>query len=149
MTKLPYSDSYMIYNNSDHHYILTEKCALESLGINLKERTKNEVAIKRVLRLASTQVYGFIHEHNTNNDLQDFIIAKTESGRKIIREAMEEQLLYLTLGGDISRVHDWQKQAMFLDSSAKRVLYRTIPEIGTTVCYTGALPIPKVEDGEW
>jgi hypothetical protein len=135
----PYSDEYMIFNEETNHYELTEQCALKELGINLRERSKNDIAIKRFLRLASSQVYRFIHEHNTNNDYQDFIIATTESGRKIIKEAMQEQLIYLSMVGDISRIHDLQKRALYIDDNAKAVLYRTIPEIGTTICYTGRL----------
>ncbi len=147
MVAYPYSDEHMIYDKETHQYVLTEKFAHEVLGINLKERTKNQTAINRFLRLASNQCYRFIHEHNTNNDFQDFIIAKTESGRKIIKEAMGEQLIYLTYGGDISRVHEWDKRAMYLDDNAKSVLMKTIPEIGTTICYTGTFR--GVPCGEW
>ena len=135
----PYSDEFMTFNEETKHYELTEQCALKELGINLRERSKNDVAIQRFLRLASSQVYRFIHEHNTDNDYQDHIIANTESGRKIIKEAMQEQLIYLSMVGDISRVHDLQKRALYIDDNAKAVLYRTIPEIGTTICYTGRL----------
>ena len=137
MNIYPLSDDYMIYDKTTSKYVLTEKYVSDQLGINLVARSKNEAAIKRVLKLASNQVYRFIHDHNINNNLQDYIIAKTESGRKIIMEAMAEQLTYLTFGGDVSRVHDWEKRSMYLDDNAKSVLYQTIPEIGTTICYTG------------
>ena len=146
---LPYSDEHMIYDYDTHRYILTEKYVNEELGINLKNILKNEIAMKRALKQASNQVYRFIHSHNTAESFQDYIIAKTESGRKIIKEAMTEQLMYLTMGGDVSRVHDWEKRAMYLDDNAKDILMTTIPEIGTSICYTGRFACRPVFEGNW
>lgn len=146
---LPYSDEHMIYDYETHRYILTEKFALDELGINLKNILINDVAVKRALKQASNQVYRFIHSCNTAESLQDYIIAKTESGRKIIKEAMAEQLMYLTMGGDISRVHDWEKRAMYLDDNAKDVLMQTIPEIASSICYTGRFACRPIYSGEW
>ena len=145
----PYSDDRMTYDYETHRYILTEKSVLEELGINLAERSKNEVARANLLKLASAQVYRFIHEHNVANDFQDYIIAKTESGRKIIKEAMQHQLTYLMMVGDLSRSADINKRALWFDDNAKQVLYRPIPEIATSVCYTGRFNCMLNFGGEW
>lgn len=141
MNTYPLSDEYMIFDEESKRYELTEKFVMNELGINLSARSKNATAVKRVLKLASMQVYRFIHEHSVYNELQDHIIATTAGGRRIIKEAMAEQLTYLTFGGDVSRVHDWEKRKMYIDDNAKAILYETLPEIGTTICYSGKFTI--------
>lgn len=133
----PYSDEFMIYNKEKRRYILTEKDVLFNLGINLSERVKDQNAINAFLDLASLHCYRFIHQHNTNTDFQDYVISKTETGRKIIKEAMEQQLIYLSMVGDLSRSTDKDERSAWFDETAKETLMRTIPEIGTTICYTG------------
>ena len=145
----PYADEYMIYDYETHRYILTEKCVLEELGINLAERSKNQVARANLLKLASAQVYRFIHEHNTANDFQDYVIAKTETGRKIIKEAMQHQLTYLMMVGDLSRSTDINKRMLWFDDNAKQTLYRPIPEIASSICYTGRFACRPMFGGEW
>ena len=146
---LPYSDEHMIYDFETHHYILTEGCVLQELGINLKAISKNDNAIKRVLKQASNQVYRFIHSHNTAEDFQDYIIAKTQNGRKLIKEAMLEQITYLLDVGDPSKILDMEKRGMYIDDNAKEILMRTIPEIATSICYTGRFACRPIFGGEW
>lgn len=138
--QLPYDDKYMKFDFTTHRYVLTEEDSFDNLAINLSERIENENVRKRVLRTVSNQIYNFIHSHNTNNDWQDYIIAKTESGRAIIKEAMEEQLIYFLTAGNVSRSLDKEERSLAIDEMAKEVLLRTIPEIGTTILYTGAVP---------
>ena len=139
----PLSDEYMIYNEQLRRYILTEKDVLENLGIDLPARLRckngssNANSINALLNLASVHVYRFIHEHNVNNDWQDCVIANTQKGRQIIKEAMEQQLIYLLTIGDLSRSTDSTKRAFWFDDTARDILYQTIPEIGTTILYTG------------
>lgn len=145
----PYSDEHMIYDYDTHHYILTEAFAMQELGINLSSILKSDTAVKRALKQASNHVYRFIHSHNTAEEFQDYIIAKTEMGRKIIKEAMAEQLTYLMMCGDASRVLDVEKRALYIDDNAKEILMRVIPEIATSICYTGRFACRPIFGGEW
>ena len=79
----------------------------------------------------------FIHKHSNNNDLQDYVISHTEKGRKIIKEAMEQQLIYYLAVGDLSKSTDEKKRALAIDMVAQETLMQTIPEIRTSICYTG------------
>jgi hypothetical protein len=144
----PYSDEYMTYDYENHRYMLTEKAILDELGINLSERSKNEAAKKAFLRLASNQIYNFIHSHNVNNVLQDYIIAKTAKGRKIIKEAMTSQFWLLANAGDLSILPDERQRALSIDMNAISVLEQSIPEIGCSILYTGNLPRICLK-GEW
>lgn len=137
----PYDDEYMIYNKELSRYVLTEKDVLHNLGINLAERVKDQSAINSFLNLASMHVYRYIHQFNVNNALQDYVIAHTETGRKIVKEAMEQQLVYLSMVGDLSRSADKEERLSWFDENAKEILMRTIPEIGCSVCYAGNLRI--------
>ncbi len=147
--KFPYNDEYMIFDKFSHRYVLTEKDAFDNLAINLSERIPNENVRKRVLRNISIEIYNYIHSHNTANEWQDFIIAKTENGRNIIKEAMEEQLIYFLTVGDPTRTLDAEHRKMGIDEKAKAILLTTIPEIGTTILYTGKFPTRKICDWEW
>ena len=133
----PISDEFMIYNEEYNRYILTEKDVVTNLGIDINDRVKNPEAINSLLNQISIQVYRFIHEHNVANVVQDYIIATTEMGRKIINTAMEEQLIYVMTNGDLSRSTDKEKRALWFDDNAKEVLMTPIKEIGTHILYSG------------
>lgn len=133
----PISDEFMIYNEEYNRYILTEKDVVTNLGIDINDRVKNPEAINSLLNQISIQVYRFIHEHNVANVVQDYIIATTEMGRKIIKTAMEEQLIYVMTNGDLSRSTDKEKRALWFDDNAKEVLMTPIKEIGTHILYSG------------
>lgn len=145
----PKEDKYMIFDKVSHRYVLTEADVFENLAINLSERIENEAVRKRLLNYISKQVYNFIHAFNDANDWQDFIIAKTESGRAIIKEAMEEQLVYFLTVGDVSRSLNREERAFNIDEMCKQCLLKTIPEIGTTILYTGRVPQLKPMEWEW
>lgn len=141
----PYSDDYLRYDKLTGHLVLTEKALVESVGLDLRSRlgegaTVNpEVVINRFLQLISDMVYGFIHEHNMNNKRQDEIIAKTASGREIIKRAMEYQALYVANVGNLSYSTKQEERAAAIDETCKTVLNTTIPEIGVCILYTGRL----------
>lgn len=147
--KYPHTDAYMVYDYKSHRYLLTEQDIEENLGINLAERNDNEVARRNLLNLCSQHVYNYIHSHNVSNAVQDYIIAKTATGRAIIKEAMEHQLVYIMTAGDLSRVPDVNLRALWFDEQAKQVLLKEIPEIGTTILYTGKFPPLISKGGEW
>ena len=141
----PYSDEYMTFDERTNRYILTEKCAFDKLGLDISETlndrnaTNQQSALKRVLRQVSNTVYHYIHQYNLRTDLQDFIIAKVPSARAIIQEAMEEQLLYMAMKGDLSRSTDKEKRSLGMDENAKGALERFMPELGICILYTGDL----------
>ena len=145
----PYSDEYMTYDLKTHRYILTKKDLLENFNENLQAKFKDEKDIQPFLRQVSTEIYSYIHKHNTNTKMQDYILAKTEIGREIIKEAMEQQALYMLTVGIISRSLDEKHRALRIDENATDALLRDIPEIGTTVLYTGTLFFCSPDETEW
>jgi hypothetical protein len=147
--RYPYSDEYMNYDCETKHYVLTEKDVIDNLGINIKERMNNDNSVRALLRQVSIQVYNYIHQFNTSNDFQDYVIAKTESGRTIIKEAMEQQLVYILVAGDLTRVPDVNQRALWFDEMAKQTLLKTITEIGCSICYSGRFPNSIPLDKEW
>lgn len=139
----------MIYDVKTHRYIVTAKAMFEKYNENLPAKFKDEKNIEPFLRQASLQVYSFIHSHNMNTKMQDYVIAKTERGREIIQEAMENQVLYLLTVGNVSRSMDERHRAMYIDEMAREVLLQEIPEIQTTICYTGDLCYRSPDVTEW
>lgn len=139
----PYSDHYMTFDETSNRYILTEQYALEQLGINLAERVNErnsnnqQIAVKRILRTVSNQIYNYIHLHCVNDALRDVVIAKVPSARAIVQEAMGEQLVYMALKGDMSRSTEKDKRELFIDENAKNILLRQIPELGYSLLFTG------------
>lgn len=153
MIEYPLTDDYLAYNYTAHRYVLTLKDVEENLAIDLTARIKNANAINSLLERISVQIYAFIHSHNHQNDLQDYIIAKTEKGRDIIKRAMEEQLIYFLTVGDLSRSTDLNKRALAIDETAKNILLETIPQIRTSICYTGnffnQVVFTNLSDTQW
>lgn len=147
MTAYPYTDDFMRYDYKAHRYVLTMQDVFENLGIDLESRVSYANAIPTLLNRVSLRIYSFIHSHNMANDYQDYIIAKTEAGRRIIKEAMEEQLLYLLTVGDLSRSIDLNERKISIDETAINVLLQPIPEINCSILYCGVLPIVNLGDG--
>jgi hypothetical protein len=135
----PYIDNEMTFNKKTRHYVLTQEY-VQKLDPDIITGLKNPSDIITTLEEISDDIYDFIHEHNANNDAQDFIIAHTETGREIIKKAMEKQLLYMAALGDASLFLD-DKRKFWISDKATRVLLRTIPEISTCILYTGSFPI--------
>lgn len=149
MPNYPYSDDYMQYDFLMHRYVLTPQCVQEYLGVNL-ERYNSPNAVDAILRQISNKIYAYIHDYNVNNDLQDYIIAKTESGRRIIKEAMEQQFLYESAVGNVDVILSAEKRSFRIAPVAESVLLRIIPEIGTTILYTGCLRLnARYDDTRW
>ena len=130
----------MTFNEKENRYVLTEQDIISNLGIDVNERLKNPDAVSSLLNQISIQVYRFIHQFNADNAFQDYVIARTEMGRKIIKSAMEEQFIYVMVNGDLSRSTDEKKRALWFDDNAKEILMQTIPEIGTHILYSGRFP---------
>lgn len=145
----PYSDEYMTYDYKTHRYVITKKDLLENFNENLQSKFKDGKDVEPFLRQVSTEIYSYIHSHNMNTKMQDYIVAKTESGREIIQEAMEQQALYMLTVGIISRSLDKEHRALRIDENANDALLRDIPEIGTTILYTGTLFYKSPDETEW
>lgn len=147
----PLVDEYLTYDYATHRYVLTEKDVLENLAIDLNADFRPDVknSVEKFLKQVSTLVYGYIHSFSVNNLMQDFIIAKTEMGRKFIKEAMEQQLIYMLEVGDLSRSPDMNKRALWFDDNARRTLEQTIPEIGTTILYMSQFHFCTHDTARW
>ena len=148
MPNYPYSDDYMQYDYIMHRYVLTAKDVQENLGVNL-DRFDSPNAVDAILRQIAVKIYAFIHEYNIANDFQDYIIAKTETGRKIIKEAMEQQFLYESAVGNVDLILSADKRGFRIAPITESVLLRIIPEIGTTILYTGNLRLNTTFDSNW
>lgn len=134
----PYSDDYLTYNENTGRYVLTTKNLLENYGINL-DSSANSVGAQGILNMVSISIYNYIHKHNNNTAMQDYMIASTETGRKIINDAMCMQFMYIRQAGYLSRSTDKDKRAMAIDEDAKEILSQVIPEFGCSVLYCGVL----------
>lgn len=85
-------DDLMWFDNDLNQYVLTE-AALLKFGVDIRARlsaTSNiapENEINYAAYRVSNLIYGYIHDHNANNALQDFYIAHCPSLRQIIFKA--------------------------------------------------------------
>lgn len=133
----PYNDDFMTFDELTGHYVLTEKYAFEQLGLDLygdindRNSINAQIAVSRILKQCSNMIYNFVHEFSIYNQRQDFIIANVPTMRKIIMEAMGEQLLYMSQVGDLSRSTDSDKRRLAIDENAKNLL------INSGICYCG------------
>jgi hypothetical protein len=141
----PYNDEYMTFDEQRNQYVLTQKFVFEQIGIDLCEQANERNAVssnamaQRFLRTVSNAVYNYIHKHNADNQMQDFIIAKCPSMRNIIQEAMAAQLLYMRMNGALDYVADETKQGLYVCPACVAELERTIPELGYSILYTGRI----------
>lgn len=91
----PYSDAYMRYDELKHRYILTPKCVLDELGIDMEARlsakgsANPQATINALLDRVSALTYRFIYAHNIDNEAQRYAIETLPSARRILFEAME------------------------------------------------------------
>lgn len=133
----PYSDDFMIFDEQTGHYVLTEKYPLDKYGLDLyngandRNSTNQQLAVQAFLKQCSNVIYNFIHDYSVYNERQDYIIATNPHMRKIIMQAMGEQLLYMSQVGDLSRSADPEKRRLAIDENAKQIL------INSGICYSG------------
>ena len=151
----PFSDENMEYDYDNHRYVLTEKCVLDELNIDLLTRLNTrghavqQVQPKKFLKRVSDIVYTQIYKYNINNDVQEYVLAKAPSARAIIKEAMLNQVEFLLLNGDVSRyagidvknakvipIAQLRNQSV-LDETCLEVLQRPIKEWGRSILYAG------------
>lgn len=141
----PYSDDYMIWDETTKHYILTEKALIEKVGLNLRARMGErslitpEIAIKSFNTTVSDMIYQFIHEHNINNATQDCLIGSVPELRQIIQRAMELQAVYVSVQGNLYLSTKPEERAAAIDYLAKSILNTVVPCLGISILYTGVL----------
>lgn len=133
----PYDDDFMTFDSETRRYVLTEKYAFEKLGLDLYEDVNDrnsinaQIAVSRILKQCSNMIYNFVYDFSIYNNRQDYLIATVPKMRKIIMEAMGEQLLYMAQVGDLSRSTDPAKRKLAIDENAKTIL------INSGICYCG------------
>lgn len=141
----PYSDDYMVWDETTQHYVLTEKALMERVGLNLRARIGDrslitpEIAIKSFNTTVSDMIYQFIHEHNINNAAQDRLIATVPEIRRIIQRAMELQALYVSVQGNLYLSTKPEERAAAIDYMAQSVLGTVVSCLGISILYTGVL----------
>jgi hypothetical protein len=139
----PYSDDLMYFDEASGHYVLREQ-ALIRQGVDLRSRlafTKAENAtyiINGLLQTASDMIYDYIHDFNTSNERQDYLIASIEGARPLIQKAMLQQAIYILKVGNLSLSVDDNERRKAIDYSAIRTLNTTIRELGVPITYSGA-----------
>ena len=142
----PYSDDNMTFNETLNQYLLTEN-ALRTFGVNLRARlsatsaVSQEQQITYIMYRISNIIYGFIHEHNNNTELQDYYLAHVPSLRQILFKAMLAQALYMFHVGVLDDSTDEKLRTMTITNEAIRVLNKSVPELRLpTILYSGRLP---------
>lgn len=132
----PYSDEYLTYDEQSKMYILTEQALLDEFGEDLNAEAidpNNLVAVKAILKRVSRAVYNFIHSYSNQNHTQDFMIAHSDTGRNMIKEALLEEYLYIRVNG-----YNFNEDVPL---SVQTILERPLPEwCGYSVLYTGVFP---------
>lgn len=158
----PYSDENMEYDYDSHRYVLTEKCVLDELNINLNSRlnnrgsANNQSVAKFILDEISSSIYLHIYASSNQDDLKEFLCAKCPSARKIIKDAMKQQLLYLLASGEIARYSGVNVKTgkaiplnnirgrVTIDYKAEMILERKLPDYyGYNLLYAGDMPISQ------
>ena len=142
----PYSDDNMTFNETLNQYLLTEN-ALRTFGVNLRARlsatsaVSQEQQITYIMYRISNIIYGFIHEHNNNTELQDYYLAHVPSLRQILFKAMLAQALYMFHVGVLDDSTDEKLRTMTITNEALRELNKSVPEHRLpTILYSGRLP---------
>jgi hypothetical protein len=139
---IPYSDNYLILDDISGQYVLTED-ALVANGTNLRSkleynRSVNASAIiSRHLQRVSDVIYNFIHSFSNENERQNTLIHVIPSLRSDLYRAMLAQSEYMLLNGDLSRSVEKDKRDIAIDMSARQILSKTNPELGTSILYSG------------
>ena len=157
MIKYPYNDNSMIYDFKKHRYILTLDYVKNVLGIDIEARlsannTVNATTVfNSFLDNVSIQVYNYLYQYNNSKIIQ-WIIAKHQSARDIILEAMRNQILYVIYNGDMGFSTKKEEQEVSLNIYAKQILdTQEVCETVTTLTYVGNYPFwaPCYEYGEY
>ena len=154
---LPYSDNEMLYDKTKHRYILTVDYVRNVLGVDLNAEfntnntTASVIVLNSFLDNASSEIYNYLYMHNHAKTIQ-YIIAKSESARAIVKEAISKQVLYSIYNGDLGFSSKKEEQDMSLNKYAKEILdSQEVRETGTTLTYVGVYSFcpPNYEVGDY
>lgn len=141
----PYSDEYMIFDETTGRYVLTEKYLIEKIGVDLSANVNErgavnpQILVKRFLTEVSDDIYEFIHQYNVNTARQDWLIAHLPSLRGIIQKAMDKQFVYSRLNGLLGYSADKDVQTQGICPKARDTLMQIVPELGFSILYTGRI----------
>lgn len=141
----PYSDNFMIFDETSKRYVLTNEYVRQRLGIDLigsaseRDFSNSEIAVKHFLEEISDDIYNFIHAHNINTAKQDLLIAYVPSLRNILQKAMGQQVIYARMNGMLAYSTDKDKAYMAVCPKAKQTLLQVVPELGYSILYTGVI----------
>lgn len=105
----PLSTDEMYYDYDEHMYVLTADYVTKKTGVNLilminsPYITDKNTAVKNLLTDISRQIYSFVYSYNVPyNDYQEYLMAKSEIARDLIRIALLKQLGYIIRNGKIN-----------------------------------------------
>lgn len=155
----PYDDKTMSYDKDEHRYILTIAFVEDKTGINLVNKLQAEQGdnpqkiANFFLDRISSNIYNWIYQHNANNVMQEYLCAKLESTRNILKRAMLEQVLYVLNNGDLTLyggvnvangqiMNRVEMHKADLGINVERILNTIIPEVGIALTYQGHLAMP-------
>ena len=154
----PYSSDDMTYSTQTHRYTLTEGYVLDQTGISLNavlnpgNMSQPQKVAQLFLEEISKDIYKFIYAQSNENDKQEYLLAKHPELRKIIREAMLQQVLYYQVNGRL-RLYSGvnlktgqildpkQLQQAGISPSAKDELDKQLSDLKVAITYNGTFPI--------
>lgn len=157
---LPYNDERMTYDYYDHRYVLTPDHVRNELNVDLESRLNTHGTANRAtlavsyLKRVSREIYNYIYAHN-DQLLLEYICAKSETARRVICAAMEEQVLYWLANGDVGLMtgvdpkrgsyaeQKTVRRAMIAPNAEGLLETMIIPEISAPLIYTGHYAIFK------
>lgn len=155
---MAYSDTYMIYDSERHRYTLTTAFVSERLNIDLASRLNTAGSIDQsqaaalLLERVSSAVYSYIYAMGIDNTVQEYILGTDEQMRRLIMDAMSEQVLYMLVNGDLGLASGVDAasmsgagQSLFYDAriapNTKALLERNLTAYGVPIVFMARFPI--------
>lgn len=135
----PYDDDYFKYDYDTHRYVLTSNAILDDLNMNMSSLNPTESATKDnmsnvYLKRISDIIYRVIYRATTQPQYVEYLLAKCPSARNILKNAMEEQFLYMRARGDLSL---YGNGAEAISPNVKDILEQPLTETGLSAVYRG------------
>ena len=161
---MAYNDTYMRYDYDAHRYVLTTDYVTKRLNIDLVARINATGSIDRaqapalLLDRASQNVYSWIYENGGDNDVQEWILGTDRQARRMLMDAMGEQVLYILANGDLGlaagvdgATMSGVGQSLFAEArvapNAKALLSRNLSAYGCPIIFLGRFPLTHSERG--
>lgn len=154
----PFNDDYMVYDINAHKYRLTSKACYDILGINLNDAgilnptgDANATTLPdRFLAQVSNTLYNWIYAHTTDRLWLEYLLAKYDSCREIVQQALLNEVIYTLrngqlgfeaginlIKGTIVNKDDLRKSTVSYDT--EMLLSQTLPN-GVRLTYQGRYP---------